>query len=323
MDKSIMGLLPFFAFAAMNVLRDKDDETGSKSGDDTDQNGDKGDDKSGDKGDDETDAERQAREAKEADEAERQAREDADKAKKKADKTGDSADKKEAEEKADLLKEVMDKKQKLRDTEKEKADLEAKLKAYGDIDPDKAKELVRKEQEAQQAALEAKGEFERVKEMMREQSEKESEELRAELEREREANKSKDAIIDDLTVGNAFSSSKFIQENLVISSNKARQLYAGHFEMVDGQLVGFDKPAGAKDRTQLVNGSGDPVSFDEAMKRIIEADPDKNDLTRSNARPGGGSKTNSGGEKKPGADKKKSDGLYGRTRIANALKEDT
>jgi hypothetical protein len=86
--------------------------------------------------------------------------------------------------------------------------------------------------------------------------------------------------IADLTVGSAFSSSPFIKDELALPAGKARMLFAPHFEYQDGKVVAFDKPAGAKDRTMLVDARGNPKPFEEALKQLVEADPEKDHLLR-------------------------------------------
>lgn len=196
-----------------------------------------------------------------------------------------------AAEKAKLLREVMDKKNKLKDAEKKAADAAAALEAYGGVDPAKVRELLKKEQDAELAAAEAKGDFERVKQMMADEHAKgvkTLEERIAALETDLAA---KDKVIDGLTVGNDFGTSKFISESLTLTPTKARQLYGTYFGVENGRTVAYDKPAGEANRTKMVDASGNPLVFDEAFKRIIEADPDKETLLKAKTNPGSGSST--------------------------------
>lgn len=194
-----------------------------------------------------------------------------------------------AAEKAKLLREVMDKKNKLKDAEKKAADAAAALAAYEGIDPAKVKELVKKEQEAERAAAEAKGDFDRVKQMMAEEHSKATKSLEERIAALEADLGQKDDVIKALTVGNDFSSSAFIKESLTLTPTKARQLYGAHFEVVDGRTVAYDKPAGKTGRTMMVDASGNPLAFDEAFKRIIDADPDKETLLKAKVNPGSGS----------------------------------
>jgi hypothetical protein len=192
---------------------------------------------------------------------------------------------------AKLLKEVMEKKaeaKKLRDA----------LAAFGDLDPAKAKELLDGEakreaarKKAELTTLEQKGEFERVKTMM---AEEHKNQLKAHIDRAAELEAALNAAkgqIDDLTVGTSFGNSSFVKEELVLTPAKARALYGSHFSIEDGLQVAYDKPAGAKERTKLVDASGDPLGFDAALAKIVDADPDKDTLKKSKLAPGAGSGT--------------------------------
>ncbi|QIG75610.1 hypothetical protein EVC20_039 [Rhizobium phage RHph_Y2_17_1] len=208
-----------------------------------------------------------------------------------------------------LLAEVMAKKNKIKD-------LEATLAKFDGIDPDAVRALLEEKRKTELAAEEAKGNFERVKEMMAEEHTKDKKSLQdtiAELQKKLEGANS---TINDLTVGRSFSESKFIGEDLVLPRAKARAIYSGHFDVVDGQIVGFDKPAGAKERTMMVDAAGKPVSFDEAIKRIIDADPEKDSLYRDKAKAGAGSSTQKVADTKV---EQKDKALFGAARILAGL----
>lgn len=249
-----------------------------------------------------------------AETATKKAKEDADAAALAA-AGGDPEKVKLAAEKADLLKEVMDKKTKLKDSAADLAKATKQLEAYNGVDPEKVKALLKAEADAEKSALEAKGDFERVKAMMAEEHEKQVKTLQEQIEAISTARQKDISLIDDLTVGNAFGTSAYIAENLILSVAKARQLYGAHFEMKDGTVIGYDKPAGAANRTVLVNASGDVLGFEDAMTRIVDADPDKKSITKSKQKPGGSSTTTT---VTPDT-KSKDDGLFGRARIAASL----
>lgn len=131
---------------------------------------------------------------------------------------------------AELLKESMKRKE--------------KLAAYGDIDPDRARRLVdaeaaaeRTRQEAEQAELERRGEFDAVKKQMvaAHQSELQVErDARNQTESENAALK---AQLLEMTVGASFSGSSFLREKALMTPAKARVIYGNHFEVgEDGAL---------------------------------------------------------------------------------------
>lgn len=194
-----------------------------------------------------------------------------------------------SEAEAELLKENMAKKKQLKELQEENATLK---KQFEGIDPEAARTALGKIKEAETKELERKGEWDRLKEIMVKDHQteldkitKERDELKAEISR-------RDTAIDDLTIGNGFGNSSYIKDNTILSPSKARVLFGNHFEIENGQIVGYDKPKGAADRTTLIDAkTGQNLSFDQAIEKIISADPDKDDLLKSNVKPGGGSKT--------------------------------
>ena len=270
----------FGAFAAMNmphmprIAFEKPDETGTggndegtKTNDDNSSDDDSGDDDTG-AGDDDTSA-------------------DGDKGK------TDQA----------LLREVMEKKGKIKDLTGEVATLKASLKQFEGINVDEVRALLDEKKNAALKAEEDKGNFDRVKEMMVEAHTAEKTTLGntiADLQAQLAA---KDTTINELTVGRSFSESTYIRDELVLTPAKARKLYGAHFGIQDGQVVAFDKTEG--DRTVYTGGDGKPLSFEDAMKKLIDADPERDALVKSNVKAGAGSTTKKVDEKKndTGADK--------------------
>jgi len=181
-----------------------------------------------------------------------------------------------------LLAEVMAKKNKIKE-------LEANLAKFEGIDPVAVRALIDEKRAAELSAEEAKGNFARVKEMMVEEHGKATQTLQEQVDALTAQIAERDGTINDLTIGRSFSESTFIGDELIMPRGKARTLYSGHFEVVDGKIVGYDKPSGAKDRTELVGADGKPVSFEDAIKRIIDSDPDKDSLYRDKAKAGAGS----------------------------------
>jgi hypothetical protein len=91
--------------------------------------------------------------------------------------------------------------------------------------------------------------------------------------------------IHELTIGDAFARSMFFRTETMLPPSKARRVYEANCELgSDGIIRVFDAPLGAPNREPLVNGNGEPLPFDEAMKRIVEADPDKDHLLRAKSR---------------------------------------
>lgn len=214
-----------------------------------------------------------------------------------------------------LLTEVMDKKAKLKAEKEAREAAEAALKKFEGIDLDKVSALLAAEKKREEQELEAKGEFDRLKAMIAEERTVEQTTWateRASLEAKiQELN----GTVDKLTVGQSFSSSTFIAENLVLTPTKARQLYGAHFEMVDGKTVAYNKPAGAADRTILVGADAEPLSFDAALKKIVDMDPEKDTLLKVRMGQGANSKN----QHVPPSQQVADQGLTGAARIAAAL----
>jgi hypothetical protein len=187
---------------------------------------------------------------------------------------------------ASALKEIMKWKERAKKAE-ERADL------FKDIDPNKAKAALAAQAEAERKEMEARGEYDRIVASITDQHAKElsarDEELtrlRAELAEKDEAGKKKD-------VANQFANSHFVRENLTISGAKVQVLFGDHFDFVGDELVGYDKPRGAAERTPLVDGQGKYLQFDAALEKVVKADPEFANVAKSKIRPGAGS-VNSG-----------------------------
>lgn len=191
---------------------------------------------------------------------------------------------------AQLLKDMMKHKETAKSEKAAREALEAKLKEFEGIDPTAVRELLAKQQKAQEEELEKKGQWDALKQNMAKQHKEEREKLEARIAELEGTVKTRDNTIDELTIGSQFSNSKFLKEETTLASaTKARALYGNHFELVDGVLTAFDKPKGAQNRAPLVDASGNALEFDAAMRKIIESDPDKDALLRTAAKPGAGS----------------------------------
>ena len=218
------------------------------------------------------------------------------------------------DEEARLLKEVMDKKNKLKAAEDKAKSLEDKLKQFEGIDVDGVKKMLADKQAEETRQLEAKGQWDALKKQMVDAHVAEKAALESKVGETQGIVSKLQAQIAELTVGNSFASSQFIKEEMTMPVNKARALYAAHFEFVDGKVVAYDKDSGA-DRSVLVDAKGDPLSFEQAIKKIIETDPDRDSLLKSKMKPGSGSNTS----KKSSSPDQSFEQLTGKDRIAAAL----
>ena len=230
-------------------------------------------------------------------------------------KESDSGKKDQDNEKADLLKEVMKKKEKITNLSTEVNSLKDQLKAFDGINLDEVKQMIKDREDQENKALEAKGEFDRVKQNMNEAHKIEIGNLNDKItELTNKLNLSEGAI-NDLTIGSAFDSSDFISKEMTLTPSKARIIYGQNFDIVDGKVVGYDKPKGSTDRTQLVDSSGSNLKFEDAIKKLVNDDPDVDSLLLSKMKTGSGSKTDTASLKQPITKVEK----RGIDRIASAL----
>lgn len=202
---------------------------------------------------------------------------------------GDKDKKSLSDTEAKLLRESMQRKERLKEVETENQRLKSvvtELEQLGGLDA--LRQIIQERRDQETRQLEEKGEYERVKARMREEHQ-----AAIETERQRAAQKERELAqaisrINELTIGSAFAQSRFVQETTYTPS-KARVIYGDHFELKDDQIVAYDKPKSAANRTPLVDASGNPLSFDEALKRIVDADPERDTVLKAKINPGAGS----------------------------------
>lgn len=190
------------------------------------------------------------------------------------------------DEEARLLKENMKKKEELKKAQEDLANLR---KQFEGIDPEAVRKLLDDQKVAETKSLEAKGDYERLKTRMAEEHAKEVKTLKDQITALQGDLGKASGTINELTVGTQFSQSKFIGDELTLTPAKARLIYGDYFDVQEGKVVGYDKPRGSANRTALVDQYGSPVAFDEAMRKIVDTDPEKDHLIKSKTKPGAGS----------------------------------
>ena len=185
--------------------------------------------------------------------------------------------------------------------------VQSELKRFEGIDPDAVRELLaeRKTAEAERKKAEEeaaikRGEFESVRKQM---AEAQAAELKKRDDEMKALSSEKSALlaqIESLTIGQGFAGSRFLAEETIITPDKARKLYGDHFDVVDGKVVPYDKPRGESGRAPIVDASGEPVAFEVAIRKFVEADPDRYRMLRAKMSGGAGSApAKPGSEKKP------------------------
>ena len=224
---------------------------------------------------------------------------------------------------AKLLKELMAQKNRAKELAAELEGAKKRLSDFDGVDPAKARKLLADEEEAARKAAEARGEYDRLLAQMGERHQAEQAALNGRLSEAQTTVSALQKEIAELTVGSAFSGSAFVNSDLTLTATKARVIYGSHFEYKDGKVVGYDKPAGASDRTMLVSSTGEALPFDEALRALVEKDPDRDRLLRGKAKAGAGSATVTKGAKAATelAEKSAESKLTGAAKIAAGLKK--
>lgn len=220
-----------------------------------------------------------------------------------------------SDEEARLLKENMKKKDALDKANAELAKARETLKAFEGIDADSVRKLLAEQKTAEEKALEAKGDWDRLKGRMAEEHGKEVKTLQDQIAALSAKLSSTEGTIKDLSIGTQFSQSKFIAEELTLTPAKTRVIYGDYFDVEEGKVVGYDKPRGAASRTAIVDQYGNAVDFEGALRKIIEADPEKDHLMKSKMKQGAGSDS-----RKPSGAQKQEMPVDGISKIASGLK---
>lgn len=212
---------------------------------------------------------------------------------------------------AKLIKEVMEKKAQIKEQGEKIKEFEAmmtEIKALGGLDAFKT--MVEAKKDAETKALEAKGEWDKLKAQMADEHAKATEGYKTQIAELQSKLKTEENKILEMTIGTAFANSKFIAEKTVLPGAKARSLYGEYFEVgANGQVVGYDKPRGVEGRVPLLDQMGNNLAFETAIEKIITLDPDHESLMRARGSQGSGSGSSGGIHKKTEAPIRAKSGL--------------
>lgn len=229
---------------------------------------------------------------------------------------GDESNNTPTEAEAKLLKESMARKAKIKDLETTNTELSGKIEElsavvekFSGVDLEQYQSLLEQKGKAEEESLKEAGDWEQLQKRMADEHGREKQQI---VSAHSEVLTAKDSElaekdgqintlleqINELTVGSAFSGSGYVANKLLPSAAKVRKLYGEHFETDGGKVVAYDKPVGAPERTKLVDGQGKPLAFEEALMRIVDADPDRDTILRSEMKPGARSST-SGDDSSP------------------------
>lgn len=191
-----------------------------------------------------------------------------------------------SDEAAKLLRDVMKHKDRAKQAEEQ---LNALKGALGDLKPEDVAALVAQQKEQERLSLEKRGEYDRILEQVRTEHTKEKSTLSEQIEALKAQLNERDSQIQEMTVGRAFSESVFIREQSKIPASIARKEFGNHVELIDGQVVVYDKPKGAADRTPLVDANGKYKAFEDAIAALYSAHPEAASLIKQKGKPGSGS----------------------------------
>ena len=186
-------------------------------------------------------------------------------------------------EKDELLKEVMKKKE--------------KLKEYEGIDPAKAKALLQEKADAEaeakrieKEALEKTNNWEALRKQMVDEHNIKLSELQTQIDSYKNQLDSVKKEKETLFVNSKFEESNYIKNNLVLTPKKVQILYGEYFDLENGDIIAYNSPRGSEKRARMVDAEGSNLSFDKAIERIVNLDPDKNTLLKSTVHTGSNGK---------------------------------
>jgi hypothetical protein len=232
-----------------------------------------------------------------------------------ADAAAAKGDNKPTDAEAKLLKEVMKAKEQKKLDDAALAQAKEQLAKYDGIDPEVARKQIADAKSAEDAKLAAAGEWDRLKQNMATENAKALKLVQDQLDAANAALTLKSKTINQMSIGQQFSNSKFIADELVLTPGKARVVYGDYFDVQeDGSVVGYDKPRGAEKRTAIVDAAGNPKAFDDVLRTLVEGDSDRDALLKSKAKAGAGSDS-----KKPTGSASSNQDVTGVAKISAAL----
>ena len=155
---------------------------------------------------------------------------------------------------------------------------ETSLAEFKDLDPAKARDAIAKLAQIDQKTLVDAGKIDEVRAEITKQYETQMGETQTAL-------STALGKIDQMTLDNAFNSSDFVAKNIAIPADIFRDSFAKYFEVKDGKLSAKDASGNPIYSNEKF---GDPASFDEAVKIIVDQHPQKDQLLLAESRGGSG-----------------------------------
>jgi len=83
-------------------------------------------------------------------------------------------------------------------------------------------------------------------------------------------------ILENQVIEQEFKNSKFIAEEIKLGAGGAFKVWGENFKVEDGQVVGYQPGSDAP----ILGMDFDPADFDTAIKRIVNADPEGNNILK-------------------------------------------
>ena len=165
-------------------------------------------------------------------------------------------------------------------------EMEAKMKAFGDIDPDEARQAI----EAMKSG--GKGADKEALERVRQETMKAAkEQYEAALKEAKEQAAHIERQFHSALLRSAFSGSEFVQQRLVLPPDLAMKAFADHFAIEDGNVVAKDQHGNV---IYSRSNPGATADFDEAMQILVDQYPGKENILRAATKSGSGGTPPSG-----------------------------
>lgn len=161
---------------------------------------------------------------------------------------------------------------------------EKSLKAFGEMDPKEAKKALDTVSKLDQKELMDAGEVDQVKEDIAKSYQGKIDELNQTVE-------GLNSTLHQEKIGGAFARSKYIADNLALPADMIQAKFGGQFSLDNGQLVAHD---GYGNAIYSRERPGEYADFDEAMEKIVEEYPNKDEIKRAKS-PGGMGSSGQGG----------------------------
>lgn len=155
---------------------------------------------------------------------------------------------------------------------------EQKLAAFGDLDPEAARDAIAKMGDVKAGKLIEQGKLDEVKAAL-------NKDWETKLTAEKTAREKLEAELRAEKIGGSFSRSKFLADNLIIPSDIAEATFGRHFKVEDGQVRAYDANG-----NMLYSPSkpGEAASFDEAFEMVVNSYPNKASILKATQKGGSG-----------------------------------